>query len=64
MTLKFKCNVDNEYKGYDDPLDMQDVLATVGSQNLGKMKKAGVASAEIAKHLRVTNAITNTLLEL
>ena len=57
MTLRFKCNVDNEYHGHNDPLDMQDVLSIVAGQNLGKMKKAGAAPAEIARHIRVSGAI-------
>ena len=57
MTLRFKCNVDNEYHAHTDPLDLQDVLVVVAAQNLGKMKKDGVAPSEIAKHVRVNSAI-------
>ena len=64
MTLRFKCNVDNEYHGYENPFDMQDVLSTVAGQNLGAMKKAGASQADMAKHLRIVTAITATLLAL
>ena len=60
--------MDTECQGYEipleDPLEVQDVLTSVAGMNLGKMSEAGVASAEIAKHIRVTNAIARTLLSL
>ena len=61
MTLKFKCNEDNESHEFPIELHLQDVLSVVSGQNLGEMLKNKTPQAEIAKHIRVMTAILNTL---
>ena len=62
MTLRFKCNVDNEYHGHDNPLKLQDVLTSVTGMNLGAMFEAGASDEEITRHINVMGAISRTLL--